>query len=140
RCGSRARPDGARRQAAPAALRPGWPAHELQVPPPPPGRAAARRPEPRGAGGAGRRRAAHPARDHGRLMDILELSEGRYHRQTLIEWWDQARVAAAKVLVVGAGALGGEILKLLALVGVGRTLLWDFDRVETSNLSRGVLF
>jgi len=73
-------------------------------------------------------------------MDVLELGEGRYHRQTLIEWWDQARVGAARILVVGAGALGGEILKLLALVGVGRTLVYDFDRIETSNLSRGVLF
>lgn len=65
---------------------------------------------------------------------------GRYDRQTLIPWWDQERLAAARALVVGAGALGNEVLKSLALMGVGRTLVYDLDAVELSNLSRGVLF
>lgn len=64
----------------------------------------------------------------------------RYHRQRLIAWWDQERVARARILVVGAGALGNEIAKLLALVGAGHTLLFDPDRIERSNLSRSVLF
>lgn len=64
----------------------------------------------------------------------------RYHRQTLIEWWDQALVSRARFLVVGAGALGNEILKTLALLGAGRVLVYDMDRIERSNLSRGVLF
>jgi adenylyltransferase/sulfurtransferase len=76
-----------------------------------------------------------------RPADRLVLdTEDRHHRQTLIEWWDQARVAAARVLVVGAGALGNEILKNLALLGVGQLLVYDLDQVETSNLSRSVLF
>ncbi len=66
--------------------------------------------------------------------------EDRYDRLRLIGWWDQARLASAKVLVVGAGALGNEALKNLALVGVGQILVIDFDRVEISNLSRAVLF
>jgi adenylyltransferase/sulfurtransferase len=66
--------------------------------------------------------------------------DDRYHRQTLIEWWDQARVRDTRVLVVGAGALGNEILKLLALIGTGWTLVYDPDRIERSNLSRSVLF
>jgi molybdopterin/thiamine biosynthesis adenylyltransferase len=66
--------------------------------------------------------------------------EDRYHRQRLITWWDQARIASARVLVVGAGALGNEILKLLALTGVGRCLVFDPDAIERSNLSRSVLF
>jgi molybdopterin/thiamine biosynthesis adenylyltransferase/predicted RNA-binding Zn-ribbon protein involved in translation (DUF1610 family) len=65
---------------------------------------------------------------------------GRYHRQQLIEWWDQVRVRSARVLVLGAGALGNEILKLLALVGVGDVLVYDMDHIEQSNLSRCVLF
>lgn len=66
--------------------------------------------------------------------------EDRYHRQRLISWWDQKRVQGAKVLVIGAGALGNEILKTLALIGVGRVLIYDMDVIEESNLSRGVLF
>ncbi len=64
----------------------------------------------------------------------------RYARQRLIEWWDQDRLRAARILVAGAGALGNELLKNLALLGVGHLLLIDFDQVEYSNLSRTVLF
>jgi adenylyltransferase/sulfurtransferase len=42
--------------------------------------------------------------------------------------------------VVGAGALGNEILKNLALLGVGHVVVVDKDLVEASNLSRSVLF
>lgn len=46
----------------------------------------------------------------------------------------------AKVMVVGCGALGNEVLKNLALCGVGHVVCVDFDRVETGNLTRSVLF
>lgn len=49
-------------------------------------------------------------------------------------------MADAVVLVAGAGALGNEVLKNLALCGVGRLLIVDFDTVEAANLSRSVLF
>ncbi len=68
------------------------------------------------------------------------FDEGRYHRQTLVDWWDQQRVRSARILVVGAGALGNEILKTLALIGAGHVLVYDMDAIERSNLSRGVLF
>jgi molybdopterin-synthase adenylyltransferase len=64
----------------------------------------------------------------------------RYGRLRLIPWWRQERLAAARVLVVGAGALGNEVLKNLALLGVGTTHVIDLDCVEPSNLSRSVLF
>ena len=64
----------------------------------------------------------------------------RYARQRMIEWWDQDRLGGARVLVAGAGALGNEVLKNLALLGVGNLLVIDFDRIEYSNLSRAVLF
>lgn len=54
--------------------------------------------------------------------------------------WSLDRVRQARVLVVGCGALGNEVLKNLALMGVGELYLMDFDVVETSNLSRSVLF
>lgn len=63
-----------------------------------------------------------------------------FARQQLIAWWDQHQLAEAHVLVVGAGALGNEVLKNLALVGVGNLYIIDFDVVEPSNLSRSVLF
>jgi adenylyltransferase/sulfurtransferase len=68
------------------------------------------------------------------------LIDDRYHRQSLITWWDQKRVREMRILVIGAGALGNEILKLLALIGSGYTLVYDPDRIERSNLSRSVLF
>jgi adenylyltransferase/sulfurtransferase len=74
----------------------------------------------------------------GTLLDVRY--DDRYHRQSLITWWDQARVARSRILVIGAGALGNEILKLLSLIGVGATLVYDPDRIERSNLSRSVLF
>ena len=43
-------------------------------------------------------------------------------------------------LVVGAGALGNEVLKNLALLGVGTVYVVDFDEIEESNLTRSVLF
>ncbi len=64
----------------------------------------------------------------------------RYARQRLLPWWDQDRLAAARVVVAGAGAVGNEALKLLALVGVGEIVVVDFDTVSPSNLSRTVLF
>jgi molybdopterin/thiamine biosynthesis adenylyltransferase len=58
----------------------------------------------------------------------------------LISWWNKEEVKNAKVLVVGSGALGNEVLKNLALLGVGHIVLVDFDHIEFSNLSRSVLF
>ncbi len=71
----------------------------------------------------------------------FEISDDdRYSRLQLIPWWDQRRLQQSRVLVVGAGALGNEVLKNLALVGVGHIEIVDFDRIENSNLSRSVLF
>ncbi len=69
-----------------------------------------------------------------------ELAEDRFSRFRLISWWDQERIRAAKVVVVGAGALGNEILKNLALLGFERVVIVDIDRIEESNLSRAVLY
>ncbi|NBX76799.1 MAG: ThiF family adenylyltransferase [Proteobacteria bacterium] len=64
----------------------------------------------------------------------------RYSRLTLIPWWDQERLRSASALVVGTGALGNEIIKSLALLGLGKITVVDMDRIESSNLSRSVLF
>lgn len=54
--------------------------------------------------------------------------------------FDMERVGAARIMVVGCGALGNEVLKNLALSGVRHLTIVDFDRVEPDNLSRSVLF
>jgi len=66
--------------------------------------------------------------------------EERFDRLRRIAWWDQAKLRRARVLVIGAGALGNEDLKNLALLGVGNVFIADLDHVEGSNLSRSVLF
>jgi adenylyltransferase/sulfurtransferase len=71
---------------------------------------------------------------------LVISDDDRYSRFRLIAWWDQDKLAAAKVLVVGAGALGNEVLKNLALLGVGTVYIVDFDEIEESNLTRSVLF
>jgi adenylyltransferase/sulfurtransferase len=64
----------------------------------------------------------------------------RDSRLRLIDWFDVERVRAAKILVVGAGAIGNEVLKNLAMLGVGNIFILDKDIVEISNLSRSILF
>jgi molybdopterin/thiamine biosynthesis adenylyltransferase len=73
-------------------------------------------------------------------VPLIIDDDDRYGRLRLIPWWRQDRLAASKILVVGAGALGNEVLKNLVLVGVGKIYVIDLDAVEPSNLSRSVLF
>lgn len=75
-------------------------------------------------------------------IDLSEsdFAEDRYSRLRLIPWWDQSRLLSASVMVVGAGALGNELIKNLSLLGVGKILIIDMDTIEHTNLTRSVLF
>jgi molybdopterin/thiamine biosynthesis adenylyltransferase/rhodanese-related sulfurtransferase len=67
----------------------------------------------------------------------------RYARQVVLPevgGEGQARLEAARVLVVGAGGLGCALLPYLAGAGVGRITILDPDRVEEANLHRQVLY
>ncbi len=66
-----------------------------------------------------------------------EWGEGVF---TLLSWFKKERVKQARVLVAGAGALGNEVVKNLALFGVGHIYVVDFDQIEISNLTRSILF
>lgn len=70
----------------------------------------------------------------------IRLPDERFHRHTLIPWWDQKRLASATALVLGVGALGNEIVKNLCLLGIGKIRIVDLDFVENSNLTRSPLF
>jgi molybdopterin-synthase adenylyltransferase len=75
------------------------------------------------------------------MTDSLRLDdEDRFERLRLIPWWNQERLLSARVMVVGAGAIGNEVLKNLALVGVGTIQIVDMDTIENSNLTRSTLF
>jgi molybdopterin/thiamine biosynthesis adenylyltransferase len=67
----------------------------------------------------------------------------RYARQTILAevgTAGQARLAAASVLVVGAGGLGCPVLQYLGGAGVGRLTIVDHDTVEESNLHRQPIY
>ena len=67
----------------------------------------------------------------------------RYHRQVLLPQIGaagQERLAKARVLLVGCGALGTTIAEQLVRAGVGRLTIADRDVVELTNLQRQTLF
>lgn len=68
------------------------------------------------------------------------MSEITYSRQTCIEGWKQEKLAKAKVLMIGCGALGNHVGLGLIGLGVGYIHLYDHDIIEAHNLNRQSLF
>ncbi len=73
-------------------------------------------------------------------LQSSDFEEDRYSRLRLIPWWDQERLKNATIMVVGAGAIGNELIKNLTLLGIGRILIYDMDAIESTNLTRSVLY
>ncbi|WXG40961.1 MAG: ThiF family adenylyltransferase [Candidatus Freyarchaeum deiterrae] len=70
----------------------------------------------------------------------MKKVDSRYHRQELLEGWNQDKLKKSTVLISGVGALGSMVAALLALAGVGKLILVDMDTIELSNLNRQLLF
>jgi molybdopterin-synthase adenylyltransferase len=75
------------------------------------------------------------------MLDAKELE--RYARHIVLREVGgpgQAKLKAARVLVIGAGGLGAPVLLYLAAAGVGTLGVVDDDTVSLSNLQRQVIF
>lgn len=70
---------------------------------------------------------------------FIRARTARHRRLPEIGDGGAARLAAARVAVVGAGGLGSTVIPYLAAAGVGRIDVFDDDVVELSNLNRQIL-
>jgi molybdopterin/thiamine biosynthesis adenylyltransferase len=78
-----------------------------------------------------------------RIMDSVKAryyDSDRFDRMRRIEWLDVDRMQKARCLVVGAGALGNEVIKCMLLAGLMDITVVDMDAIVASNLSRCVFF
>lgn len=75
----------------------------------------------------------------------LQPNGSRYDRQIAVLGTDfQTKIENSKYFVVGAGAIGCELLKNFAMIGLGcgsgKITVTDMDTIEKSNLNRQFLF
>lgn len=71
-------------------------------------------------------------------MEKIEAE--KYIRQIMLFGEEgQEKLKRATVFVAGAGGLGSPISTYLAVAGIGKIIIADFDRVERSNLNRQFL-
>lgn len=73
-------------------------------------------------------------------ITVGAMDDDRFDRSRRISWLDIDRISSSRVLVVGAGALGNEVSKNLALSGFRLINIIDMDHVVPSNLNRCIFF
>lgn len=79
-----------------------------------------------------------------RDVEILALQNNiipeSYQRNLgVISLSEQAKLLQSKVVIIGAGGLGGTVLELLARMGIGKLIIADKDIIVDSNLNRQIL-
>ncbi|MBN1677106.1 MAG: ThiF family adenylyltransferase [Candidatus Thermoplasmatota archaeon] len=74
------------------------------------------------------------------LLRVGGEDQDRFDRSRRIGWLDLDRISDARVLVVGAGAIGNEVAKNLVLSGFQKITIVDMDHVVGSNLNRCIFF
>src|SRR5580765_3563061 len=74
-----------------------------------------------------------------KLLSDFEQNRERYSR-TRDTWLSRVHLSRLRFAVIGAGALGNEVVKTLGLLGAGAVMIVDPDLIERSNLSRSVFF
>jgi len=52
---------------------------------------------------------------------------------------DQLKLAQSKIVIIGAGGLGGQSIILLARMGIGNLTVVDYDQFDETNLNRQAL-
>jgi ubiquitin-like modifier-activating enzyme 5 len=60
----------------------------------------------------------------------------RYQRLKLFEFADFSQLREKSALVVGVGGLGATVSEIMTRVGVGRLVLFDYDKLEMANMNR----
>lgn len=64
----------------------------------------------------------------------------RYSRnKNLISPFEQEKLSKSKVVILGVGGLGGYAVEMLTRIGIGKIILVDFDKFETTNLNRQIV-
>ncbi len=77
-------------------------------------------------------------------MDILDQKNlEKYSRQLIIEQVGlkgQKKLFNTSICIIGCGGLGTSVSQYLAMAGIGKFHLIDFDKIELSNLNRQVMY
>jgi len=74
------------------------------------------------------------------VYGIESIDSDMFNRQKRIKGWDQAKIHNSTIMIIGAGAIGNELVKNLVLTGIGKIILIDYDFINPSNLNRCILF
>jgi molybdopterin-synthase adenylyltransferase len=75
-------------------------------------------------------------------MALTEREQARYTRQMMMDGWGeeaQEKLKNTTVFIAGAGGLGSPVAVYLAVAGIGKIRICDFDSPELSNLNRQIM-